>query len=111
MQKSSAHSFAYIAVFLLIISVIVYLNLVFQENLKKDISIQFNRQQVPVVGDMRDIGEAFRFRDEHAKKSELVIFLRPTVISNPSLESDELKFFRHFLPQAGEQQPDRTATP
>ena len=73
--------------------------------------VQFNRQQVPVVGDMRDIGEAFRFRDEHAKKSELVIFLRPTVISNPSLESDELKFFRHFLPQAGEQQPDRTATP
>jgi general secretion pathway protein D len=31
-------------------------------------------------------------------KSELVIFLKPTVISNPSLDSDELKFFRRFLP-------------
>jgi signal transduction histidine kinase len=46
MQKSSVHSIAYITVFILIISVIIYLNLVFQENLKKDIIHQFNRQQV-----------------------------------------------------------------
>ena len=32
-------------------------------------------------------------------KTELVIFLRPTVIANPSLDSDELKFFQRFLPQ------------
>jgi electron transfer flavoprotein alpha subunit len=44
-------------------------------------------------------GEAFRFRNERVTKSELVIFLRPTVIKNPSLESEELKFFQRFLPQ------------
>jgi hypothetical protein len=29
----------------------------------------------------------------------LVIFLRPTVITNPSLSSDELSFYKRFLPQ------------
>jgi general secretion pathway protein D len=67
--------------------------------------IGFNRQQVPgadAVSGGASIGgpgDLFRFRDENARKSELVIFLRPTVISNPSLESDELKFFQRFLPQ------------
>jgi hypothetical protein len=28
-----------------------------------------------------------------------MIFLRPTVVVNPSLESDELRFFQRFLPQ------------
>ena len=73
--------------------------------------IRFNREQVPVVGDMRDIGEAFRFRDERVAKSELVIFLRPTVITNPSLETDELKFFQRFLPQAERSESERTAAP
>jgi general secretion pathway protein D len=45
------------------------------------------------------VGDLFAFRDERALKTELVVFLRPTVISNPSLESDELKFFQRFLPQ------------
>jgi hypothetical protein len=30
-----------------------------------------------------------------------VIFLRPIVITNPTLDSDELKFFQRFLPQVG----------
>jgi type II secretory pathway component GspD/PulD (secretin) len=45
------------------------------------------------------LGEALRFRDERAAKSELIIFLRPTVITNPSLASEELRFFERFLPQ------------
>jgi len=40
------HGFAYIGIFLLVISVIVYLNLVFQQNLQKDIARQFNDQQL-----------------------------------------------------------------
>ncbi len=28
-----------------------------------------------------------------------MIFIRPTVVTNPSLQSDELKFFQRFLPQ------------
>ena len=61
----------------------------------------FNREQIPVVGDIPTVGEAFRFRNERAQKRELIIFLRPTVITHASLDSDELKFFQRFLPQAG----------
>jgi general secretion pathway protein D len=63
--------------------------------------VSFAREQIPVLGNIPEIGEAFRFRNERAQKRELVIFIRPTVITNPSLESDELKFFQRFLPQAG----------
>ena len=61
---------------------------------------QRNRDQVPVAGSQPQLGDLFAFRDESASKTELVIFLRTTVVPNPSLESDELKFFRRFLPQA-----------
>jgi general secretion pathway protein D len=61
--------------------------------------LQRNRQQLPGADELAAVGELFRFRDERAVKTELVIFLRPTVVSNPSLESDELKFFQRFLPQ------------
>ena len=60
---------------------------------------QRNRDAVPGLGSIPNIGEAFSFRNENLQKSELVIFLRPTVVSNPSLDSDELKFLQRFLPQ------------
>jgi general secretion pathway protein D len=63
--------------------------------------VQFIREQIPVLGDVPQVGEAFRFRNERAHKRELVIFIRPTVVHYPSLQSDELKFFQRFLPQAG----------
>lgn len=63
--------------------------------------VTFNREQIPVLGNVPEVGELFRFRNERAQKRELIIFLRPTVITNPSLDSDELKFFQRFLPQAG----------
>jgi MSHA type pilus biogenesis protein MshL len=63
--------------------------------------VAFAREQIPVLGNIPELGEAFKFRNERAQKRELVIFIRPTVITNPSLESDELKFFQRFLPQAG----------
>jgi MSHA type pilus biogenesis protein MshL len=58
-----------------------------------------SREQLPGADKAGDAGELFRFRNERAVKTELVIFLRPTVIPNPSLASDELKFFQRFLPQ------------
>jgi general secretion pathway protein D len=63
--------------------------------------IQFNREQIPVVGNVPNVGELFRFRNERVQKRELIIFLRPTVVTNPSLESEELRFFQRFLPQVG----------
>ncbi len=61
-------------------------------------NVQRNRDQVPGLGSIPRVGEAFSFRDEKVSKTELIIFLKPTVISNPSLDSDELKFFQRFLP-------------
>jgi general secretion pathway protein D len=57
------------------------------------------RQQLPGADDLSAAGELLRFRDETVSKSELMIFLRPIVVANPSLESDELKFFQRFLPK------------
>lgn len=62
-------------------------------------AVQRNREQIPGADKVDPLGELFRFRDERAQKTELVIFIRPTVVANPSLESDELKFFQRFLPQ------------
>ncbi len=67
--------------------------------------MRFLREQVPVLGDARDIGEIFRFRNERVAKTELVIFLKPTVVTNPTLESDELNFFQRFLPEPVVQAP------
>ncbi len=59
------------------------------------------REQIPGTDALSEpLANLFRFRNQGARKSELVIFLRPTVITNPTLESEELKFFQRFLPQA-----------
>ncbi len=66
---------------------------------------QYNRNAVPGVGNPANTGilsELFGFRNDKLTKTELVIFLRPTVILNPSLESDELKFFQRLLPRQTE---------
>ena len=60
-----------------------------------------SREQIPGTDSLGEpLANLFRFRDQRARKSELVIFLRPTVVPNPSLDSDELKYFQRFLPQA-----------
>jgi len=70
--------------------------------------VQRNRDQLPGADKLDAAGEALRFRNERAAKTELVIFLRPTVIKNPSLESDELKFFQRFLPQPEKPPAEKT---
>jgi general secretion pathway protein D len=60
--------------------------------------VRRRRDQVPGVGNT-PIGDAFAFRNESAVKTELVIFLRPTVVNNPSLDSDDLRFLRPLLPK------------
>jgi len=72
--------------------------------------VRRNREQIPGADQIGAAGELFRFRDERVVKTELVIFLRPTVVSNPSLDNDELKFFQRFLPkpEAPPLQPEKT---
>ena len=60
--------------------------------------IRKNSDKVPGLADVPGIGKAFTGRDDANRKTELVIFLRPTVIRNASLESDELNSFKKYLP-------------
>ena len=57
-----------------------------------------NTDKVPGLSDVPGVGNVFRGKNDATRKTELVIFLRPTVIPNASLESDELKNFKQFLP-------------
>jgi general secretion pathway protein D len=59
------------------------------------------RNYIPGLGIIAGIGEIFGYRDDKVEKSELVIFLKPTVITTPSLDSEELKPFQRYLPQPG----------
>ncbi len=61
--------------------------------------IQRNSDRVPGLSDVLGLGNIFKGRDDSNKKTELVIFLRPTVISNASLESDELQTYKRYLPE------------
>ena len=72
--------------------------------------VQRSREQIPGADSMGSFGELLRFRNERAVKTELVVFLRPTIVTNPSLESDDLRFFQRFLPrpETPPQPPEKT---
>ncbi|GBL45444.1 type II secretion pathway protein D homolog [Sulfuriferula multivorans] len=58
------------------------------------------RDGIPVLSRPEGIGALFGQQERNIRQTELVIFLRPTVITNPSLDSDELKFYKRYLPSA-----------
>ena len=60
--------------------------------------VQRNSDKVPGLSEIPGIGKLFTGRDDANRKTELVIFLRPTVITNASLESDELLTYKQYLP-------------
>ena len=53
---------------------------------------------VPGAGRLPFLGDLFRYRNEQSRKNELVIFLRPVVLKDPTLDGD-FKEFRQFLPE------------
>lgn len=55
--------------------------------------------QVPGAGRVPLLGELFKFRSKRSKKSELVIFLRPVIVRDPSMEGDYASY-RPLLPDA-----------
>ena len=59
--------------------------------------INNNEDGVPGLSRVPVAGELFKYRNDRSNKSELVIFLRPIVIKDPSLDGDYQKF-REFLP-------------
>ena len=54
--------------------------------------------EIPGLGGIPVIGNFFRNRDETSTKTELVIFLKPTIIRDPSIDGD-YRSFRHQLPK------------
>ena len=53
---------------------------------------------IPGLMKVPAIGKAFSSNNDSTTRTELVIFLRPTVIKNASLESDELANYKQYLP-------------
>ncbi len=58
------------------------------------------RDGIPGLSRPEGIGALFGQHERVNSQTELVIFLRPTVVTNPTLESDELRQFQRLLPHA-----------
>lgn len=59
-----------------------------------------NDSAVPGVANLPGLGNLFQSRDNNKRKTELVIFVRPTIIRNSDLDGDYQTFAKQ-LPQAG----------
>lgn len=60
-------------------------------------SVDNLKDAIPGLSRLPLIGDAFAYRKETSTKSELVIFLRPIVVKEASLEGD-YRAYRNFLP-------------
>jgi general secretion pathway protein D len=60
-------------------------------------NITQDKTSVPVLADLPMIGDLFSYRDDKYTKTELVVFLRPIVVKDASLQGD-LKEFQPYLP-------------
>lgn len=58
-----------------------------------------NSDEVPGLNRVSMLGDLFKYRNESSRKSELVIFLRPTVLIDASLDAD-FRAFRSTLPKS-----------
>ncbi|MFN3162589.1 MAG: type II secretion system protein GspD [Pseudohongiellaceae bacterium] len=54
---------------------------------------------LPGLGRLPVVGDLFNYRDDNAIKTELIIFIRPVVVRQPSMSGD-LQNYREFLPSA-----------
>ncbi len=53
---------------------------------------------VPGLSKLPYIGDLFSYRNNSYSKSELIVFIRPTIIKRASLASKELSVYRNYLP-------------
>ena len=56
-----------------------------------------SREGLPLASRIPVLGDFFSFRNDQVRKSELVIFVRPVVVKDPSVETD-LAAYRRNLP-------------
>ena len=62
-------------------------------------SFAANRDGLPIVSRWKVFGDAFSYRKDQGKKTELVIFLRPIVIKDASVDTD-FAAYRRLLPDS-----------
>ncbi len=62
-------------------------------------SLDQTRREVPGLGRLPLIGRLFSYRDDSVEKTELIIFMRPTVINKASLDGD-FREYRRYLPSS-----------
>jgi general secretion pathway protein D len=62
--------------------------------------------QTPIVGSVPGLGELFKYKKKSSSKSELVIFLKPTVVTSASITGDQ-KAFAPYLEDALRTMPER----
>ncbi len=60
--------------------------------------IDKSNQGVPILSSIPGIGNLFSYRDENYVKTELVIFIRPVVIHNASLNGDLSNYKKYLNP-------------
>jgi MSHA biogenesis protein MshL len=60
-------------------------------------SVDNTKDGVPGLSSIPLLGNLFSYRNENATKTELVIFMRPIVVKDPSLNGD-FKEYRYLLP-------------
>ncbi len=70
-------------------------------------SVDRSRRSVPLLGNLPLIGGLFSYRDDQVEKTELIIFLRPTVVHEASVSGDYRKFRRHMPDEPGTGQMPR----
>lgn len=63
-------------------------------------SIDTSNTGLPGLSRLPGVGGIFGYKNEIAHKTELIVFIRPVVIKDPSLDGD-LNEFRDFLPEKG----------
>lgn len=69
-----------------------------------------NTDQTPGLGNVPGLGELFKYKSRDNGKSELVIFLRPTVVTDASLSGDHQTLEPH-LSEALRAMPDQATYP
>ncbi|HEY8608084.1 MAG TPA: pilus (MSHA type) biogenesis protein MshL [Noviherbaspirillum sp.] len=69
-------------------------------------SVNNTRDGLPGIGDIPLIGDVLNYRNETNSKTELVIFMRPVVVRNASLQGD-FRGFRDYLEDVQRPEPPR----
>jgi general secretion pathway protein D len=64
-------------------------------------SMEKNTSGLPGLSRLPGIGGLFSYRNDTARKTELIVFIRPVVVRQPSIDGD-LSAYRSFLPESGQ---------